>query len=1661
MMSEVTHLAPSSGPRRRFCGRSNAHSVRSASTRCSLRRRLRGGAAALGVLALFAAVLAPTATAQTRIIGTVVIANGWSSADSAVASALAALESDSRTDAVVLYASSSELPSATANFIRDRRPSEVILIGGTAALSAAVQDEAVALVGDAAVRRIEGTDRFDTAARAVPSTATTFIVANGYSAADTGVAAALAATRSDAAVLLANADDLTGPTERIISEQQPAAVEFVGGTAVLAASLAERVQELAPSVSSVPRHSGESRTATAAAAAPNRSTTLVIANGWSPADMGVAAAYAAITGGAAVLYSQTSALTTPTESRIRTLAPRDVVLVGGNAALSPGLHALIHQLAPSARLRRISGADRIDTAARAAAGTLTPVSTESPNAPTGIEATSRNLSIGLSWRPPRTAANVVDTSVIGYEVQHRACTATPRNCLTSPTWGAWTTHPHSGSGTTATITGLLNDTAYEMRVRARNSFGLSAWSTSARAAPSAQSLKPSAPGSVRVEAADQRLNVSWRASAPNGTTIRGYLVQYRACTAATITCTAHPTWGAWLSHSHSGTGTATSIVGLDNGRAYQVRVRAESNRSPSDWSATLAATPSRLPQFATAPVLAPGDRRILVRWNVPLEHGSGITDYDLQRRACTATPTDCSDPDTEAWGSWQSFGVSGTGTSATITGLTNGVAYEVQVRATSAAGTGPWSLAEKEVPVSAPARVTGVVVEADDMSLVVTWAVPSSNGRPITGYNVQHCLTTADCSVNGTGWVDADPSGAVTRHPIPSLVNATSYRVRVRAINDRGAGPWSSSVTGTPKAVPAAPEAPTLTAGNRKIDLDWAAPDGRGADITAYGIQYRPCSATPRDCSETVRWSGWRSRSHSGTGLVASITGLTNATKHEVRVRARSANGWGPWSAAADEIPFTVPARPAMPTVAPANNQLVMEWRPPVANGRDITGYHVQQCASRLNCAQDVNWSPPSPTLLTPTADEGTGKITHTLEDLVNGTTYRVRVRAVNDAGEGPWSTLASGTPATLPAAPAAPTLAPANGQISVQWQMPANNGSSITGYHVEYRRCTADPLDCSASPEWSRWFRHTHSGTGVQTIIRGLTNGTKYQVQVRANTANGAGPWSDGAGAEATPQTVPSRPTGVTVHPDHESLSVAWTASAANGSTITGYALQYRECTATRLDCSSGARWGDWTSGVPAGADAESATISSLVNGTRYQVQVRATTSGGGSPWSQTASGIPAAVPEGPAAPTLNGQDQQLVVTWAAPDDRGEAITGYGLRYRRCSSATPDCSDAATVAWGNWQSWTHGGTGITAIISNLIDGTAYQVQVRARNDNGWGPWSPSPTTPGVPSGAPARPTPPRVTVGDGQLEVDWIAPQPNGSVITGYTVQYRACTAEATPFMVRSCASNPTWGALETATVTGAEATADTLTGLTNGTAYQVQVRAVAGDRPGPWSTPVVAMPAGTPAAPATVDLASGNRLLYVRWSTPDSMGATVTGFKVEWCDATQAGSPCTDGANWETRTLSASTRAYTISGLANEAAHEVRVITSSRAHGLSDPSAVESEEPGGPNAPAAPRLSAASQAITVSWTAANVSGRSAVTAYEVAHCTDVDGDNSVADDCTDSLDLPDANWTEEPHSTLGDLSLQLTSLTNGNAYRVRVRAQNNEGWSRWSSWATATPRP
>ena len=85
---------------------------------------------------------------------------------------------------------------------------------------------------------------------------------------------------------------------------------------------------------------------------------------------------------------------------------------------------------------------------------------------------------------------------------------------------------------------------------------------------------------------------------------------------------------------------------------------------------------------------------------------------------------------------------------------------------------------------------------------------------------------------------------------------------------------------------------------------------------------------------------------------------------------------------------------------------------------------------------------------------------------------------------------------------------------------------------------------------------------------------------------------------------------------------------------------------------------------------------------------------------------------PSQPTAPTITDEtSDSLTVEWTEPDNTGPPITGYDVQYREGGSS--GFTDAP-----------HAGTGRTATLTGLSEATPYQVSVRARNEEGTGPWS-------------------------------------------------------------------------------------------------------------------------------------------------------------------------------------------------------------------------------------------------------------------------------------------------------------------------------------------------
>ncbi|WP_419553867.1 cell wall-binding repeat-containing protein [Candidatus Poriferisodalis sp.] len=248
----------------------------------------------------------------------------------------------------------------------------------------------------------------------------TFVVANGWSAADVGVASVLAARTSDAVVLYTAGDELSEETRALLREALPAEVVIVGGTAAVSRDVRTQIRA-ASSESGLARVSGEDRADTAAATArrilgaPSGAgrVTLVVTNGWSPPDIGAATALAARSGRSAVLYTQHDVLPEASAALLRDYDVARVILIGGTAAISGEVHDAVAAAAGDASISRLTGADRVDTAAAAARRVLgNPAA-----APDGV-----TLVIANGWSAPDVGvaaalAAATENSAVAYTAQ--------------------------------------------------------------------------------------------------------------------------------------------------------------------------------------------------------------------------------------------------------------------------------------------------------------------------------------------------------------------------------------------------------------------------------------------------------------------------------------------------------------------------------------------------------------------------------------------------------------------------------------------------------------------------------------------------------------------------------------------------------------------------------------------------------------------------------------------------------------------------------------------------------------------------------------------------------------------------------------------------------------------------------------------------------------------------------------------------------------------------------------------------------------------------------------------------------------------------------------------------------------------------------------------
>ena len=1099
-----------------------------------------------------------------------------------------------------------------------------------------------------------------------------------------------------------------------------------------------------------------------------------------------------------------------------------------------------------------------------------------PAAPTAVGGTAGNTAVNLVWTAPTDSGQ---SPISNYVVRYSSNGGT-----------SWSSDVSLGTtGTTGTVTGLTNGTAYIFQVAAVSSVGTGVHSASSASvtplgppsAPTISLVTPQdgalgltlvAPGSgAPVSAYDYRVNGgSWVTVASTSTSMvipgllngTSYTVEVRAESSVGVGAMSAPSsgtpqavpgaptisslavsngaitvaftpgfngggaitayqyqlnGGSWV--TVSGTSSPIQITGLAAGTTYAVALRAVNSVGNGAASTPASATTPALPGAPTISSAVIGDGTAQVRFTAGSTGGSPIQGYEYQ---------------TSAAGAWTA--VPGGTSPLLLTGLTNGTTYTVKVRATNAVGTGPASSGYPVTPATVPSApsIVGDTVAGGDQTLSAEFTAPASTGgSAITGYQYStDAGATWRTRTDGAGTASPVLITTLSSDGSTPLTNGETYSVELRAVNAMGPGAASAVATGISQTAPSKPTITQVTASSGVLGVTFTAGSNGGSAITAY---------------EYTIGGGWVSTGTLGTTFV--IDGLTNGTTYGVQVRAINAAGTGSASTAVNGTPVGLPGQATISSVVRSDRTLTASVSVADNGGSPVTAW-------QYSTDNGATWftapGTSSPLTLTVLSSDGSTR-------LANGTGYALQVRAVTAVGTGPASATTIVAPASAPAAPSI-AVTPGNTTITVTFALGNEGGSPIT--QLEYS------LDAGAT-----WVP-----TGTLTspfTISGLTNGTTYQVKLRADNAIGTGTAS--IAAAATPRTIPGAPSSVSAVSNTSSADVSWKAPADNGgAAVTGY-------TASAYTTSTGTT--PYSSCTTTGAT--SCTIPSLTNSTTYYVEVTATNAAGtGAASSPRVLVTPLARPGAPTLNALTAGDGTLSAPFTAGSAGDRTITGYQISLNGGSTWT-----AAS------------GTTSPFTITGLTNGATYTVAIRAVSAAGVGAMSN--TRQGTPYTYPSAPDAASIIANGGnrQITVSWPAANLNGGVLGSYT---------ATAFT--DITSGSTAGTCNTTSLTCV------ITGLTNGTTYYVSLQTMnSASMYSVRSAPrVAATPNTTPGAPTGVGASGGNTTATVSWIAPMSTGASAITSYTVWCSA--------NGGTYTSCGTSSVTSA-TITGLVNGSSYTFKV--------------------------------------------------------------------------------------------------------------------------------------
>ncbi len=906
-------------------------------------------------------------------------------------------------------------------------------------------------------------------------------------------------------------------------------------------------------------------------------------------------------------------------------------------------------------------------------------------------------------------------------------------------------------------------------------------------------------------------------------------------------------------------------------------------------------------------------------------------------------------------------------------------------------------------------------------AFTASWTAPGDNGgNAIDGYRIQWKSGTDDYNTS-----DRQASSTSTSHTQSGLTRGVEYTVQVTAFNDHNSGaadggnPSTSAdiilinVPNAPASVGVARRNVDDGADSGKLAVTWSAPTTITNLLPVHSYVVRWKCGTDEYTANTPHETA------NATTTTYTIAGLTNGDECTVKVNAKNyvdstAKTLGEEGADSSE-PTKTPGDEPSPAqnlaITEHHDELVVDWdAPDDLGGFPILGYTVQWTTGGT----------------TQTAEVAASTTEYDITGLNSNTSYTVLVISTNiigsDLDDLGGASKAEQTVTTRMAPVISSVSVPDGGDIVA---LRTDATATVTLSHGDTRvanevffRYSVDSTPDGATATPGTWTSLSSQDLTVDSDLAAddtitfsmmdlLTGNTHYVVQSSLVSTFTAAVTAEDRFRTASVE--PGAPTGVEVVPSGlKKLTVRWDAPDDGGTPITKYEVHWRHT--ENHDLTGTADEAD----TPPALEHEFEALSDMAS---YDAWVFAYNLHGAGPQSAVATGMASQAPGEPVVIQLSPRNKSIDVTWGDATRRGSDVVDYVIQWGLSTdtAVVNDLRQANAKKIGGAIIFLYDighpdNNNEANDYPPLVNGLSYSVRVwgvdAIGRDGTATRWHKA-----IPFGPIGVPQNVAVTAGVGTISVVWQPPPASaGDTPTGYTVQWKRSTDNDTQWQRATGATSP-----------------HEISGLENGTTYNVRVRAVVHLNSGRPSTPVDAIPNTIPDVPANVRVTPANESLRVSWPAPFDGGSPITEYTVQWTDR---------GGTFGTNEGTTTSPSFTITGLTNGDEYDVRVIATN-INGSSEPSAVVSGIPAvviapppslqTPSAPTSVVVTAGNEELLVTWGVPSNNGGATVTSY-VVQWTESGG-----------------SFTDE--ATVTGLQHTITGLTNDTVYDVRVIAVNSEG--------------